>query len=175
MIDLDTAFALYRDRIARATLDDWPEVWAAHFAGERILGEMSAQVDPLIGPAHPVFWVMSPFAYTVEMTDAIVVFDAFTAAEPHPMFASTERCLYVSRLSEHDGGHQTTHWVIPYSVLEGGIRIYDLPQKSSFFVPKLNEALGLIVDTRFSRAVYSYDESVAAAIRGREPNAPTDL
>jgi hypothetical protein len=171
MIDLDTAFALCRDRISKAKLDAWPEVWSLHMAGDRVLGDMSGRVGDEV--AETVFWLMTPFAYTVEMTDAFVIFEADTASNPYTL--DTERVLYVTRLSEEDRGHRTTHWVVPYSILEGGIRLYDLPYKSPFFVPKLNEALGLILDMRQSRAVFSYDESVAAALQGRGVDEVTDL
>lgn len=161
---IEQALTLYRQRVARARLDDWPEVYACHFAGDRLLGELQTQVSPLVGPAESVYWLMMPLMLGVEVTASVCLFEAYTAPVPHPEMLEADRVLYATSVVDEGDGIRTTHYVIGYTVLEGGIRLYDTPEKRPLFVPKLNEAIGTLLDHRSKRAVYSYDEAVAVAI-----------
>lgn len=162
MIDIDTALTYYHARINQARLDTWPDVWAGHWAGERFCGELGGRV--LDDVARSVFPVMVPFAFAAEVSDSVVIFDAFAGTLETAMIDG-DRVLYATRLAVDGDGFRTTHWIVPYSVTETGQRMFGKPHKSPFFVPKLNQCYGTILDQRQQAAVYSFEEVVAAVMR----------
>jgi len=153
---------LYRRRVAAATLDNYPEAWAAHYQGERALGELSGRIHPLAGPAEAAFWLLLPFGKSVEVTDSVLIFESFAGQS---IFVS-DPVLYAVHLSADGPAVSVMPWIVGYSILEAGIRIYDDPIPSGFIVPKLHEVIGTWLDSRQADGVYSYEETVAAAIEG---------
>lgn len=164
MIEIYQALQRYQVRLRNSTLDNWPEVWAVHYAGDRYLGELFGPTGE--GPAEAMFWLSVPFAKAVEVTSSFVFFEGYTAAGPLVELAAADPCLYATRYWSDGESCQTTHWIIPYRVTDDGVRLYDAPYKSPFFVPRVFDVVSVITDEKNRAAHYSYEEAVAAAIRG---------
>jgi hypothetical protein len=162
VIDIDRALDLYRKRLAQADMVNYPEAFACHFAGERVLGDVSAH-DMRVEAA--MFWLMIPFAYAASVTTSFVIFEAHRAPHPETAMIDAERVLYGSRLAEDGNGYRTTHWVIPYSITDAGERAFGEPELKPYFVPKVNETLGLILETRAEHHYFTYEEAIAAVLR----------
>lgn len=153
---------IYRRRVAAATLDNYPEAWAAHYQGDTELGELTGKINQLAGPSEAAFWLLLPFGKSVEVTDSVLIFESFAGRD----ILDSEPVLYAVHLSADGPAVSVMPWIIGYSILEGGIRIYDSPIPSGFIVPKLHEVIGTLLDSRQADGVYSYEETVAAAIEG---------
>ncbi len=159
---INLALARYAERVSKARLDSYPEAYSAHYARGRLLGELASSLTD--EPARVVFALMMPFAFAVEVTDSVVIFEAHKAPTPDTALIDATRVLYASHLSVDGNGFRTIHWVVPYLIEDGGCRVYDKPYKSPFFVPKINEVLGMLLDQRQAGAIYNFEEACAAVL-----------
>jgi hypothetical protein len=158
---LNRVLDLYRSRVAGSRLDQYPEMWSAHFHDSELLGEM---VGSITEPARVMFWMMMPFGFALEVTESYVLFEAHTAATPEVALIDSDRVLYASRLKVEGRGYRTTHWVIPYEITDRGQRVFGEPSTKPYFVPLVNEALGLILDHRETNPGWSFEEALQAVL-----------
>jgi len=166
MIEVYEALELYQKRIAKSRLDDWPEVWAAHYSGDKLLGELGGQFNDR-GEAESMYFSFVPFAFSVEVLTSFVFFEAHQAPAPGQGFINSDLVLYATRLHWNGEGVDVDHWIIPYTIKDGGVRLYDAPYKSPLVVPKVNECTYLLSERRMTETgIYSFEEAVAAAVRG---------
>lgn len=164
MIEITEALNGYHARVAQATLDQWPEVWAVHYSATGLLGELEGRIGDG-GEAEAVYWALVPFAFSAAVVTSFVIFESSKGSLDTDLL-DADRILYATRLHFDGSSTTSTQWIIRYTIGDRGVRLYDTPYQSAFFVPKLFECVGVMMDRRLTSALYTFEQAMAAAVRG---------
>ena len=150
MTELEIAAAEWVKAYERAKPSRHPAYWAAHYAGDRMLGSVHAPPNrPLDKTA---FLFMVPFGYCEEITDSFFIRDA-------------ERTLEMTRFSIVGNGQQMTSWTLAYSIDDNGHVTFPWPARKT---PPGNvmtgvwEAVGLC--RMLSDEHYTFDDIMRGAV-----------
>lgn len=148
---IDRALALHRSRLAASKLDRWPDVWAGHYAADRVLGEVIASLTDDI--SQVLFDVGLPFCCP-ETTDSVLV---WSQPQNQP---DDEAAFLVVHL---DSDHHTESYRMGYQILPGGIMVYDTPVQYSVWDPLVNAAVLTLLNNK-STYEANFDETMAAML-----------
>lgn len=150
----------YAARLSEAPLGA-PLMWSGHYAGDRLLGEITAAYAVDTHIAEQAFWLLAPFAYAIEVTESWLIFDGYLATGVDSTAFESDRVVYAARLREG-----ATFWVVPYQLTDTGELSFGDPNPTVWFLPAVFQALNTLLDRKASGIeTCSYDEACASLVK----------
>lgn len=150
MTELEIAVSHWRTAFVQARLSRHPTVWVAHFAGDEFLGAVSA-TRPDVYDAT-CFYLSTPFAFAGDVTDSFV-------------FIDRARLLHITRMSIHGRGVQTTDWVLPYTIDDTGLPVFDVAVRQPSQVSFMWRLCEVLTHRRLTEPpTLGFSDAIAAAV-----------